>query len=83
MASFLACTTAVEEVVTRHRQGQLQYLEQVEHEDARRSVVSIVADETAHLAFVVREGRRCPSYGVMHKVVRGSTEAVIWLDMRL
>jgi len=46
--SILACTVAVEDVVIRHLQHQLNVLEEIGDQSAFDAVSKIVADERSH-----------------------------------
>jgi 3-demethoxyubiquinol 3-hydroxylase len=81
--AIMVCTRSVETVVNRHLQEQLAHLQDCDPQ-AYAAVASIVSDELEHRDVaakrVVREGI---VVRVVDAVVAGSTEAVIWLGMRL
>lgn len=78
-----ATTVAVESVVLRHLQNQLLVLEGVDSA-AASAISAIVAEEQDHhdrSAKLSKVGKFWPA--VLTPIVSGSTEAVIWLGMRL
>ncbi len=81
--AIAATTVAIERVVLRHMHEQIAALRGVD-ESAVRTLTIIIAEEQEHhdLSAV-----RLPSAGFWQRlidpVVSGSTEAVIWLGMRL
>jgi ubiquinone biosynthesis monooxygenase Coq7 len=80
--AIAATTVAVERVVLRHLRHQLDVLG--EDIEARKAVLAILADEQEHhdrAAHASQAGRFWPA--VLGPVVEASTEAVIWLGMRL
>ncbi len=79
----MACTAAVESIVTRHLHQQIEVLEQLGDREARDAVLAIVADEENHRDAALEEGFDCPFYKPVYAVVAISTEAVIWLGLRL
>lgn len=79
----MACTAAVETVVTRHLDEQLIELAEFGDTEAHAAVQAIVADEEQHRDAAVSEGYDCVFYKPLYGVVAISTEAVIWLGMRL
>ncbi|MDR7067501.1 ubiquinone biosynthesis monooxygenase Coq7 [Pseudoxanthomonas japonensis] len=83
-ASAIAATTyAVESVVLQHLMEQRQQLEPIDP-DAFDAVSRIVAEEQEHHDHgrdTMRAGAFWPP--ILTPVVRASTEAVIWLGMRL
>jgi 3-demethoxyubiquinol 3-hydroxylase len=82
-AAIAATTAAVERVVLRHLEFQLVQLASNDVV-ARAAVLAIVADEKAHhdrAVAAVHAGSFWPR--VVMPVVSASTEAVIWLGMRL
>ncbi|NNG04894.1 MAG: demethoxyubiquinone hydroxylase family protein [Inquilinus sp.] len=82
-AAVAATTVAVESVVLRHLEEQMAYLETAD-EDAYRAVRTIVEEERAHhdraAASVAPRGFW---WRLVLPTVTLSTEAVIWLGMRL
>jgi ubiquinone biosynthesis monooxygenase Coq7 len=82
-AAVAATTVAVERVVLQHLEAQLDYLRGADA-GAFAAVSAIVHDERTHhdrAALEVHQGRFWPR--VLLPVVAASTEAVIWLGMRL
>lgn len=80
---IMACTAAVETVVTRHLQQQLGVLKQWPDTAAHDAVNSILEDEEAHRDFAIQEGKSSVLYRPIYGMVETSTEFVIWLGMRL
>ena len=81
--AIAATTVAVESVVPRHLEEQLLQLEH-QDPDAYSAIRDIVQEEREHLDYgeqSMQAGRFWPS--VVTPVVRVSTEAVIWLGMKL
>ena len=81
--AVMACTAAVESVVTRHLQSQLDFLVRENDKAAYTAVSSILQDEQAHRDAAVEAGTDCVFYRPLHYLVEVSTEFVIWLGMRL
>lgn len=83
-ASVIAATTmAIERVVLRHLEHQLASLGSSD-QNATAAISAIVAEERRHYddsANRVQAGTFWPK--VLTPIVSGSTEAVIWLGMRL
>lgn len=82
-AAVAATTVAVERVVLRHLDVQLQVLRDTDPE-AHAAVLAIMKDEREHhdrAAMETRQGAFWPR--LLMPVVSASTEAVIWLGMRL
>jgi 3-demethoxyubiquinol 3-hydroxylase len=81
--SIAATTVAVERVVLRHLDTQMRELRESDPE-AFNAVASILEDERAHhdrAAMEKRQGIFWPR--ILRPLVAASTEAVIWLGMRL
>ncbi len=81
--AIAATTVAVEHVVLRHLQQQLQDLRGMD-EQATCAIEKIIADEQHHhdhSAHHLQGARFWPA--VLTPVVAASTEAVIWLGMKL
>jgi ubiquinone biosynthesis monooxygenase Coq7 len=81
--AIAATTFAVESVVLRHLEEQLLQLEHRD-QDAYSAILDIVQEEREHHhqgEQLMQAGRFWPS--VITPVVRVSTEAVIWLGMKL
>ena len=82
-SAVAATTVAVERVVLRHLQAQLQQLATLDGE-ARAAVAAIVLEETEHhdtANLELQQGRLWPR--VIMPVVSAATEAVIWLGLKL
>jgi len=81
--AVMVCTHAVEDVVNLHLAEQMHYMRERDPA-AYAAVASIVADETAHqqLAGEQMNTRTWLARGIA-AVVRLSTEAVIWVGMKL
>ena len=82
-AAVAATTVAVERVVLRHLEAQVVTLRESDP-GAHAAVLSIASDEREHhdrSALEARQGSFWPR--VLMPVVSASTEAVIWLGMRL
>jgi len=79
----MACTAAVETVVTRHLEQQLDVLDRIGDHEARTAVQAILADEEEHRDTAVEEGFDCVFYKPVYALVMAATESVIWLGMRL
>jgi ubiquinone biosynthesis monooxygenase Coq7 len=82
-AAVAATTVAVERVVLRHLEAQLDHLRD---NDVRAfdAVSAIIKDERTHhdhAAIEAYQGRFWPK--ILMPIVAASTEAVIWLGMRL
>lgn len=81
--AVMACTRSVETVVNRHLQEQLAHLAHSDP-DAHAAVASIVRDELEHRDVAAEHvGRDDLLTRGVDAVVAASTEAVIWLGMRL
>lgn len=81
--AIAATTVAVESVVLRHLEEQLAQLESADP-SAAAAIAAIVSDEREHhdrSAIHARAGKFWSK--VLGRVVSASTEAVIWLGMRL
>ena len=82
-AAVAATTVAVERVVLRHLEAQLARLASTDV-DASETILAIVAEEKAHHDRAARETQAGAFWPhVLLPVVSASTEAVIWLGMRL
>lgn len=82
-SAVAATTVAVESVVLRHLEMQLCQLEDLD-QDAHAAVAAIIDEEREHhdtADLEARQGRFWP--GVLTPVVRGATELVIWLGLKL
>ncbi|WP_078118462.1 demethoxyubiquinone hydroxylase family protein [Thiosocius teredinicola] len=82
-SSVMACTAAVETVVLRHLEDQLQALSALGDIEAYQAVSQIIQDEQAHQEAGRAERVECLFYKPFVAVVEAATEAVIWLGMRL
>jgi len=82
-SAISATTVAVESVVLRHLEEQLESLRGVD-EAAVAAISSIVAEEREHHD---RSSAKIPATSFWHRslrpIVERATEAVIWLGMRL
>lgn len=81
--AVMACTAAVETVVTSHIESQLVVLRAENDMAACHAVESILQDEEAHRDAAVEEGATGIFYGALYRIVAASTELVIWLGMKL
>jgi 3-demethoxyubiquinol 3-hydroxylase len=81
-SAVAATTVAVERVVLRHLEAQLAHLAEMDAE-AHAAVSAIIRDEREHhdRALESKQGMFWPR--VLLPVVSASTEAVIWLGMKL
>lgn len=82
-SAVAATTVAVERVVLRHLDAQLQVLESTDPK-AHAAVLSIVREEREHhdrAALEARQGAFWPR--LLTPVVSLTTEGVIWLGLRL
>lgn len=82
-AGIMACTAAVETVVTSHLDHQLIQLQATGDTDAWSAVDAILADEREHQATGVALSQHSALYRPVSYVVSRATSAVIWLGMRL
>lgn len=80
---IMACTAAVETVVTKHLTRQMEELRREGDIEAMRAVEAIVADETEHREVGVAEGKNSILYKPLGLVVSAATSFVIWLGMNL
>lgn len=78
----MACTAAVETVVLGHLRQQVAVLEETDPE-ASAAVRAIIADEEAHQYVGNSEGGDSLWFRPLRCVVAMSTEAVIWLGMKI
>lgn len=82
-ASIAATTVAVERVVLRHLDAQLRELRERDR-DAHAAISAIIEDQQDHhrrASLEPRQGIFWPK--VIRPIVSATTEAVIWLGMRL
>ncbi|MEO8375872.1 MAG: demethoxyubiquinone hydroxylase family protein [Sphingomonas bacterium] len=81
--AIAATTRAIETVVLRHMQEQVAELDGIDPQ-AVTALRDIIGDEQAHHdASEARLGRGAIWSAILDPVVAGSTEAVIWMGMRL
>ncbi len=78
-AGIMACTAAVETVVTGHLIEQLQFLRQAGDAEAYSAVASIVQEELEHKEHGVAQGKGSVLFRPLGVVVAASTSFVIWL----
>jgi ubiquinone biosynthesis monooxygenase Coq7 len=78
----MACTWAVESVVTNHLQNQLVYLDKIKDLKAYNAVHSILADEEHHRDTGNIEGGKNKWYGPFRFMIGMFTEAIIKFGMR-
>lgn len=82
-SGIMACTAAVETVVTRHLLKQTNELSREGDFEALKAVEAIVAEEIEHREVGAAEGRDDFLYKPLRIIVAASTSFVIWLGMRL
>lgn len=80
---IMACTAAVETVVTEHLVKQVDHLRNERDIEALNAVRAIVADELSHQETGIAEGRSSILYKPVTIVVSWATSFVIWLGMKL
>lgn len=80
---IMACTAAVETVVTRHLLKQMDELILEGDREALYAVEAIVAEELEHREAGMAEGRDGFLYKFLGVIVAAATSLVIWLGMRL
>lgn len=81
--AIAATTVAIERVVLRHMQEQLAGLEAIDR-DATAALRHVIGDEQQHHDLSAARLRAQSWWSkIIDPVVSGSTEAVIWLGMRL
>lgn len=78
----MACTAAVESVVTTHLQQQLKVLADIDSQ-GHEAVASILADEEEHLELGLSQGGDGVLLWPVRVLVGAATESVIWLGMRI
>ncbi len=78
----MACTWAVESVVTEHLKQQLIYLEKAGDREAYVAVHSILADEEHHRDIGDQEGGKNPLLAPFRFLIQMFTEFVIRFGMR-
>jgi ubiquinone biosynthesis monooxygenase Coq7 len=82
-SGIMACTAAVETVVTGHLIKQLVFLESQGDREAAAAVQSIVSEEEEHKAAGIAQGKDSPLFKPLGAVVAAATSFVIWLGMKL
>ncbi|SRR6266566_3027220 len=82
-SGIMACTAAVETVVTGHLVDQIERLRNEGDVEALEAVQAIVAEELEHREVGVSEGRTSVLYKPVSSVVSAATSFVIWLGMTL
>ncbi len=80
---IMACTAAVESVVTGHLIHQMDQLKAEGDVEALSAVESIVVEELEHQAVGVAQGKGSILYKPLGAVVSAATAFVIWLGMKL
>lgn len=80
---IMACTAAVETVVTEHLRKQLQVMEAQGDEQGHAAVNAILAEELEHQREGVAQAQHHWLYKPLCRVVSQATETVIWLGLRL
>lgn len=80
---IMACTAAVETVVTRHLLEQMNELRREGDMEALHAVEAIVTEEIKHREAGAAEGRDDFLYKSLGIIVSAATSFVIWLGMRL
>jgi len=78
----MACTWAVESVVTEHLENQLLYLNSIDDVEAFEAVKSILEDEEHHRDTGFREGGKYALFAPFRFVISSFTEGVIRFGMR-
>lgn len=79
---IMACTWAVESVVTEHLRNQLEYLQEKDDAEAYNAVRSILDDEEHHRDTGLNEGGKNILYAPFRFLIRIFTEGVIRFGMR-
>lgn len=82
-SGIMACTAAVETVVTGHLIHQMNQLRAEGEIEALNAVESIVAEELEHQEVGVVQGQNSILYKPLGRVVSVATASVIWLGMKL
>ncbi len=79
----MACTVAVEEVIDRHYQGQVERLGEDEAE-LKHMIEDFQADELRHKQTALNRGaRQAPAYGPLSNAIRAGSKLAIWLSERI
>ncbi len=77
------CTEAVEEIIEKHYQKQIDQLEGVD-EELRKKLVKFRDDEVEHKNTAIDEGsREAFGYSVLRKTINETTKAAIFLAERI
>lgn len=79
---IMACTWAVESVVTRHLENQLTYLKNAGDREAYNTVNAIIKDEVHHRDLGLAEGGKNRYVAPLRFFIRIFTEMVIRFGMR-
>ena len=82
-SAIAATTVAIERVVLRHMQEQVEELTGLDYEAVRALLEIIVEEQEHHDISVARLPRRGVWLAIIDPAVGASTTAVIWLGMRL
>ena len=81
--AIAATTVAIERVVLRHMHEQVQALDTIDQRAADTLRRIIVEEQKHHDHSAARIGQRAPWSKLLDPLVTWSTEAVIWLGLRL
>ena len=77
------CTEAVEEIIEKHYQKQIDQLEGVD-EELRKKLVKFRDDEVEHKNTAIDEGsREAFGYSILRKTINETTKAAIFLAERI
>lgn len=81
----MACTVAVESVISEHYQEQLESLQDIKNEDVlREKIKKFRNDEIEHHDAGIEHGaEQAVGYGILTGVVRGITKAAIVISKKL
>ncbi len=85
----MACTEAVEDVIEKHYQEQLIFLEQDTREQEKEDPLAPLIrqcqqEEIAHHNIAIDEGsRQAPAYHLLTGAIKAATKAAIWLSKRI
>ncbi len=81
--SAMACTAAVEEVITQHYDSQAEQLSDNES-NLRDVIIKFRDDEEEHRQMALEYGaENTPGYVVLSKVIKRGSRLAIWLSERL
>ncbi len=79
----MACTAAVEEVITEHYDGQAARLGETEPE-LRKVIEKFRADEEEHRTTALEhDAEGAPGYALMSGAIKGGSRLAIWLSERI